>query len=285
MVRWQNDISKIRCFSLGDFHDFTFCPFRFFVNHHLGKKYELAEGSEALALGSLLDMAIKKLHAAKAYNLPVDYLPNLIKGAQSHIREQAAKEGARSFYGPIIPFLTEAVILKAQEIFKNYYLGVGGRVKMAIHKNKLKPFWKYTIQADEPLVLWGGADGIELGEDGLPEVVDYKYYQEKGVSYYKLDMDLMPKLYTLLAARELIELGFTKARFILRLWNDPKNNDFYEEFDLTTINQLEPFFIGKIEKILRTTSLSFCNKDFCKACKSDKRGDWIKELRVKFNLG
>lgn len=280
MVRWQNDIPKIRCFSLGDFHDFDYCPFRFFVNHHLEKKYELAEGNDRLALGSVLDMAVKKLHAAKAYNISNSFLPIFIKAAETHIRDQAKYEGPRSFYGPIVPFLNEDVTAKAEQIFKQYYTEVG--FKRAIHKNKLKPFWKYTIKGSEPLILWGGADGIELGEDGLAEVVDYKYYQEK--SNYKLDMDLMPKIYTLLAAQELIQLGFTKARFILRLWNDPKNNDFYEEFDLTTINQLEPFFTAKIEKILRTTSLSFCNKDFCKACKSNKKGEWRGELSVKFNL-
>lgn len=282
MVRWQNDIPKIRCFSLGDFHDFDYCPFRFFVNHHLEKKYELAEGNDRLALGSVLDMAIKKLHAAKAYNISNSFLPIFIKGAETHIRDQAKYEGSRSFYGPIVPFLNEDVTTKAEQIFKQYYTEVGFRV--AIHKNKLKPFWKYTIKADKPLILWGGADGIELGDDGIPEVVDYKLLQNGHNAADRLDMDLMPKVYTFLCNGELKELGYNKARFILRLWNDPKNNDFYEEFDLTTINQLEPFLKDKIEKILRTTSLSFCNKDFCKACKSNKRREWIKELSVKFNL-
>lgn len=279
MTRWQNDIPRIRCFSLGDFHDFDYCPFRFLVNHHLEKKYELAEGNDRLALGSVLDMAIKKLHTAKAYNISDNFLPVFIKAAETHIKDQAKYEGLRSFYGPIAPFLTEDVITKAEQIFKQYYKEVG--FKTAIHKNKLKPFWKYTIEGSEPLILWGGADGIELGEDGLPEVVDYKYYQKTGAAYDKLDMDLMPKLYTLLAAEELKGMGYNKARFILRLWNDPQNNDFYEEFDLTTINQLEPFFKDKIERILRTTQLSFCEKEWCRVCKSDKRDEWIAELQVK----
>lgn len=282
MARWKNDIPRIRCFSLGDFHDFDYCLFRFFVNHHLEKKYELAEGNDRLALGSVLDMAIKKLHAAKAYNISDNLLPVFIKSAETHIRDQANCEGSRSFYGPITPFLTQDVITKAEQIFKQYYIEVG--FKTAIHKNRLKPFWKYTIEASEPLMLWGGADGIEIGDDGVPEVVDYKYHQDISTTAKKIDMDLMPKVYTLLASSELKEMGYNKARFKIRLWNDPKNNDFYEEFDLTTINQLEPFLKDRIEKILRTTSLSFCNKDFCKACKSNKRREWVQELSVKFNL-
>lgn len=283
MIWSEPQIPKLYCFSLGDFHDFDFCPFRFFVNHHLEKKYELAEGSENLALGSLLDLAVKRLHHSKAYGVDVNYLPNLVKAAENHIRWQAQKEGPKSFYGPILPFLSEGVINKAQQIFKSYLL-LGGKFNRAIHKNKLKPFWKYPIQADQPLLLWGGADGIELGDDGVPEVVDYKYMEDNGRVTDKLDMDLMPKIYTLLCSKELLQSGYQKARFKVRLFNDPLNGSFYEEFDLASIDQLASFFKDKIDKILATSQINFCEKDFCKACKSAKRKEWVQQLSTQFNL-
>lgn len=280
MANWQqDDIPRTRCFSLGDFHDFDYCPFRFFVNHHLEKKYELAEGSEALVLGSLLDLAIKKFHATRAYGMPAEQILVLIKAAQTHIKDQAVKDGPKSFYGPLMPFLTSEVINKAQGVFKQYYQGVGGKFKIAIHKNKLKPFWKAVIQSPEPLVIWGGPDGIELGDDGIPEVVDYKLLQNRADAAEKLDMDLMPKVYTFLCAQELKELGYSKTRFKVRLWNDPKNESFYEEFDLLDMPNIEAFLKDKMERILRTSELGFCEKDWCKVCKSDKRKEWVKELQ------
>ncbi len=114
-----DDIPRINSFSLGDFHDFDFCVFRFFVNHHLGKKYELAEGSTNQTIGSLLDLAVKKFHHSNSYGQPVEYLPNLIKAAEAEMREKVQKSPSPySFFSTQIPFLTLEVIGRANEIFK-----------------------------------------------------------------------------------------------------------------------------------------------------------------------
>ena len=279
---WDN-IPRTNCFSLGDFHDFDRCTFRFFVNHHLRKKYELAEGTANQTVGSLLDLAIKKLHQVKAYGQPVEYLPNLIKAAEREIKEDVVKRGTNSFYGAQLLFLSEETITKAQQIFKNYYLDLGGKVKRAVltpTTRKVKPFWEHVITGSEPMKLWGGADSIEMGEASVPEVVDYKYLEKGDESTEFLDMDLMPKLYTLLCAQELIDLGYKQARFYIRLWHDPRNGSYYEEFDLSSMPNIEAFLKDKIERILRIRQLSFCEKDFCKACNSPHREEWIKQLQT-----
>lgn len=276
------DVPKINSFSLGDLHDFDKCVFAFFVKHHLGKKYELAEGNPNQATGSLLDLAIKKLHRAKAYHEPPDYLTNLIKAAANTIKEDVEFRGKNSFYGSQLDFLTDEVILKAQEIFKNYCQSLNGQFKRWVTtpiSQKPKPFWEHNLLAGVPLKLWGGPDAIEMGEDNIPEIVDYKYFEdvEKGKS--NLDMDLMPKVYTLLCAQDLQQAGFDKARFVVRFWQEPQNTSFYEEFDLGKMAYIEDFLRDKIERILRTKELSFCERDYCVVCKSDKREEWIKELK------
>ena len=60
-------VSPLNGYSLTDFHDFEECKFRFFVRHHLGKKYEIAKGSRQMALGVLLDRSIKEIHKYKGY--------------------------------------------------------------------------------------------------------------------------------------------------------------------------------------------------------------------------
>jgi hypothetical protein len=281
---YGDNISRINSFSLGDFHDFDSCVFRFFVNHHLKKKYELAEGSSSQAIGSLLDLAIKKVHIAKAYSESPDYLISLIKSAEADIRNEVLAKGTNSFYGATVTFLTPEVILRSQEIFKEYLEAMKGKILPAAgtrQMGRIKPFWERIIESEKPLKLWGGPDAIELGTDGVPEVADYKYFEneERGKTY--LDMDLMPKMYTLLTANDLTEVGFTSARFIIRVWTDPGNNDFYEEYDLEKVHNLEDFFKDKMERILRTRELNFCEKDYCKACKSENREEWIAELKVK----
>lgn len=281
-MAWD-DIPRTHSFSLGDFNDFDRCVFRFFVNHHLEKKYELAEGNVNQTIGTLLDLAIKKLHAAKAYGQPVSYLQNLIKAAENEIREDVKNRGKNSFYGAQIPFLTEDVISQAKEVFKSYYQGLGGNVKRSVATQTLKkprPFWKKVIAGERPMQIWGGPDAIEMGADGMPEVVDYKYFGDLEAGSSNLDMDLMPKVYTLLCAGELASLGYTQARFVVRLWQDPKNDSFYEEFDLSNIPNWEAFFKDKMERILKTKDLSFCEKDYCQACQSPQREEWIKQLKL-----
>ena len=270
-MAWD-DIPRSHSFSLGDFHDFDSCVFKFFVNHNLNKKYELAEGSNNQTIGSLLDLAVKKLHLSKAYNQPPDYLVNLIKAAENEIREKVAKAGHFSFYGAQIPYLTEENISKAKEVFKNYLQNV----KKVYQGLSTTTFWDYIIPGSTPIKIWGGPDAVEMGEDSIPEVIDYKYY-ENGTD--RVDMDLMPKVYILLCSKELQKAGYSRARFKVKLWNEPENESFYEEFDLDTVPNLANFFQDKIERILRTKELSFCEKDYCKVCKSEKRQEWIKELQ------
>lgn len=276
------DIPRTHSFSLGDFRDFDFCIFRFFVNHHLEKKYELAVGSPNQAIGSLLDLAIKKFHQANLYNQPMEALPALIKAAEVEMREKVKSSfSPHSFYSAQLSFLTPEVINKATEIFKAYYQQVEGKFNRALSR---KTFWDYVISGEMPLKLWGGADTIELGLDGIPEVIDYKYYEDQDAGIERVDMDLMPKLYVLLASTELKKLGFKKARFKIKFWLDPKNESYYEEFDLENIPSMEAFFKDRIERVLRTSDLSFCDKQFCRACKSDQREQWTKQLQLKFNL-
>lgn len=277
-----DDTPKTHCFSLGDFHEYDRCVFSFFVKHHLQKKYELSEGNANQAIGSLLDLAMKKVHKAKAYNQPADYLQNIIKNAEAEMREDVKSRGKKSFYGSQIEFLTPEVIEKAKEIFKDYCLKKQGNFKKLVVTpitSKLKPFWERSITSEDPLKLWGGPDAIEMGEDHIPEIVDYKYFEDIEKGKARLDMDLMPKVYTLLCAKDLKQAGFKKARFRVGLWQEPDNESLYEEFDLSQDTSLEDFFKDKILRILRTQELSFCEKDWCKACKSPERETWIKELQ------
>ncbi len=280
-MAWDT-IARIHSFSLSDFHDFDHCVFRFFVNHHLQKKYELAEGSANQTIGTLLDLSIKKFHTTRSYNQPWEYVQNLMKLAEAEIRDDVSQKGTNSFYGPQIPFLTAENINKAKEIFKNYYEGLGRKVKrLVVTKtlSKIRPFWKKEIQGTNLMQIWGGPDAIEMGEDNLPEVVDYKYFNNQETGPENLDMDLMPKIYTLLCTTELMDLGYQKARFKIRFWQDPNNESYYEEFDLASMKNIEDFLRDKMERILRTDELSFCEQPFCRACQSAKREEWIKELQ------
>jgi len=187
-----------------------------------------------------------------------------------------------SEFGYQLDFLTPEVAEKAKAVFKNYHQGISGQYRKMVSTpttRKLKPFWEYVVAGQELLKIWGGPDSIEMGSDSLPEVVDYKYLQKGDESTAYLDMDLMPKVYTLLSAKELSDLGYQKIRFAVRLWHNPGNDSYYEEFDVSSMKNLEDFFKDKMERILRTGELSFCERDYCKACKSDKRREWIKELQ------
>ena len=57
-----DDIPRINCFSLGDFHNFEKCFFGFLVKHHLQKRYEIEEGNVNQTIGTLLDLVIKIIY-------------------------------------------------------------------------------------------------------------------------------------------------------------------------------------------------------------------------------
>lgn len=272
---YNDGVPRYRSFSLTDFTTFDFCPFRFFVFHHLEKKYELSTSSPSLALGTLLDESIKLFHLAKAYGCSENYLENIVKAALGKIKEDVNRKGKNSFYGKHIEFLDENTLKKGSQIFKSYYLAKNKKINRSLGKVE---FGKWIISdLDGDLQLWGSPDCLEIGDDGIPEIVDYKLGGEEGKN--NLDMDLMPKIYILLCSKQLKSLGYDKARFVVRFWLDPKNNSCFEEFDLRKIKDLlEPIFLVKIKKILNTLEVSFCEKEFCPACKSKDRGEFLKEL-------
>lgn len=284
-----DQIPRVYSFSLGDFYNFERCFFGFLVKHHLQKKYELEEGSPNKTLGSILDLAIKKLHMSKAYSQPVDYLSvALINAAVADIKAQAEKEGLKSFYGGTTAFLTPELIEKARVVFKNYWVKKGGRINPAILA-KDHMFWRCILNGNPSTgsglyQIWGGPDALEMGEGEIPEVVDYKYFEDPKVGKSVLDMDLMPKIYVLLCAQDLSKMGFKKARFRIRSWQEPLEESLYEEFDLSMVEPLKEYLRHKIEKILSITELSFCEKPYCKVCNSPLRSDWIKELQTQFNF-
>lgn len=272
-------IDRIYCFSLGDFRSFENCFFGFLVKHHLQKKYEIEEGSFNSAVGCLLDLAIKKLHISKAYDQPLNYLLTaLFKAAENDIREQAEREGPHSFYGSTVKFLTPEALQKAQEVFKNYYEKRKGKINRALLNQR---FWQCLLEGEKLLKVWGGPDTLELGDDGVAEIVDYKYFEDAEKGKNNLDMDLMPKLYTLLCSEELLKAGYKKTRFRVRSWNDPLDESLYEEFDLQMVTNLKDFFRHKIEKILSITEITFCSKPYCRACNSEQKQVWLKELKLK----
>lgn len=278
-----NDLPRLYCFSLGDFHNFERCYFDFLVRHHLQQRYEIEEGNANQAIGNLLDLVMKIIHRTKAYDQPLDYiLSSLFKAAENEMRDKVSRAGPKSFYGATLQFLTEENINKAKEVFKKYYQGRGGKLNRALIADK---FWECFLEGNlkfiEGFKIWGGPDALEMGEDGLPEIVDYKY-RENGDDNF--DMDLMPKVYTLLCTSELEKLGHKKARFRVRSWVDPSNESLYEEFDLENTPLLKEFFKQKIEKILSISEVSFCEKPYCKSCNSEQRNEWFKELRTQFNL-
>ncbi|MBI2011337.1 PD-(D/E)XK nuclease family protein [Candidatus Daviesbacteria bacterium] len=278
---FNDGIDRKFCFSLTDFREFEYCPFRFFVLHHfgLGKKYELAEGNFNMALGSLLDETIKLFHQTNSYNQPPEYVANLIKASLNKMLDKVAKSSSPTFYSAIKYFLDDNLCKKASEIFIEYYNALNGHIKKSIEP---VGFCEWIIEGEDgKWKLWGGPDAIEMGDDGIPEICDYKYREDVEKGKENLDMDLMPKLYTLLCCKRLIDLGYKKARFIVRLWLEPKNNDLYEEFDLDKVFQFEEIFKQKIAKIISTTKLSFCNKSFCKICNSNKKGEFLRELESK----
>lgn len=280
---YGDGIPKINCYSLTDFHDFESCPFRFLVRHHLDKKYEIDESSPAIALGNLLDQSIKRFHKENCYGTKSsNRLIKLVKDSESEMRYLVAKaqnEGKNHFFAATIPYLTEDIVNEAIKVFTDYYVKRKGNIKRALCE---VGFCEYPIKCEgDNYKLWGGPDCIEIGEDGMPEIADYKsrINLENGKAY--MDMDLMPKMYVLLCSKKLLEMGHKTARFVVRFWQDPLDESFYEEFNIEAMSGQEFLFKQKIQKITGVKEFKPCGKQFCAACKSDKKDKFIKELEQK----
>ncbi len=276
-------IPKINGYSLTDFHDFEECKFRFFVRHHLDRKYEIAKGSDQLALGVLLDRAIKEVHRNKdkgSYKAPIERLVKSVRYAEKLIREEEQNSPKRpNFSTAVVEYFTEDVIKTAEFLFHNFCMQKQGKFKESIFD---VGFCKWTLKiGNEEFVLWGGPDTVEMGEDGVPEVIDYKSRQNisRGKDY--MDMDLMPKLYMLLTCQELQRRGFKKARFRVVFWQDPLEDEFYQDFDLEQVKEHEKIFVEKIEKIIKHAEIDYCGGQYCDACNYEKKNDFISELKEK----
>lgn len=278
---FNDGIDRRFCFSLTDFHEFETCPFRFFVRHHLGKKYELEDPSDNLALGCLLDQAIKIFHNSKAYGQPPEYLQNLVKASCNLMKDRVVSQKGQSFYSSLVPLMTPELCEKASEIFQNYYVAKEQRIKETLGEVGFCE-WVIKTQGGQKYKLWGGPDAYELGRDGVPEVCDYKYRENIERGKDNMDMDLMPKIYMLLACKYLLSKGYKTGRFVVRFWLDPTNEDFYEEFDLESVCNYEQIFLQKIERIVNTFEVGLCERSFCKACNSEKKEEYLIELE---NLG
>jgi hypothetical protein len=273
-------------YSLTDFHDFDDCPFRFFVRHHLDRKWDIDQSNSAIALGHILDQTIKRFHKEECYGTKSSKrLIKLINDSVADMRQQvevAKKRDRHHFFESTVPFMTEEVIEQAIQVFTNYYVQRKGNIHRALGEVGFCE-WSVNING-ESFKLWGGPDAFEIGDDGVAEVVDYKSRQnvEKGKTY--MDMDLMPKIYTLLAAKKLLGLGHKKARFIVRFWQDPLEESFCEEFNLTVMDGAEFLFRQKIERILNVTDFTPCFKEYCSACNSGLKDNFIEELKNKFGI-
>jgi ATP-dependent helicase/DNAse subunit B len=273
-------ISKINGYSLTDFHDFEECKFRFFVRHHLDRKYEIASGSEQMALGVLLDRAIKEVHRNRekgSYKASVDRLVKSVRYSVDLIKKEEKNSPKRpNFSTAVVEYFNEDVIVAAEGLFRNFCVQLDGKFKPAVMDID---FCKWFLKVNnEEYVLWGGPDTIEMGHDGIPEVIDYKSRQNISRGKDKMDMDLMPKMYILLTCKQLQKMGFKKARFRVVFWQDPKEDTFCEEFDLTNTEKLEKIFVKKIDQIVKHKEVDHCAAKYCDACNAEKREEFIEEL-------
>lgn len=276
-------VEKINCYSLTDFHDFEDCLFRFFVRHHLDRKYEIAKGSPQLSLGVLLDKTIKNIHKYKAYDKPVDRLVKAVRFSANEIIEAEKNNKKKpNFDTQTVKFLNEDIIITSEDILHNYLTNLKGGLQKSL--GEVGFCKKYLSLEDGRYCLWGGPDTLEEGKDGVPEVIDYKSRMDiqKGKKY--MDMDLMPKMYTLLVADELKRRGFKKARFKVKFWQDPREDGFTQEFDLENLEEHEGLFKEKIKKVVKTIEASFCITEFCDACNYEKKNDFAKELSEKHGI-
>lgn len=271
-------IPTVRGYSLSDFHDFDSCIFKFLIKHHLGKKYEIGKGSPQMALGVLLDKTIKVIHSygEKSYRATPQRLVGAVRfSAKKIIKEEKDSPKKPNFNTATVEFLTEEVLKTAENILLNYLTQIKA-LKKSLWEIK---FLQKTLNVEgEKYKLWGGPDTLEIGDDGLPEIIDYKSRQDiaKGKQY--MDMDLMPKMYTLLMAEDLLKNGYKKARFKVKFWQDPYDESFTEEFDLEDLGKTEDLFKEKIKTIIKNKSIIFCMKQFCEACNNEKSEEYLAEL-------
>src|SRR5216684_1684017 len=100
-MSYGDGIPKIKCYSLTDFHDFESCPFRFFVMHHLDRKYDIDESSAVIALGNILDQSIKRFHKENCYGTKSSKrLIQLVKDSEKEMRflvAEAQYKGKKHF--------------------------------------------------------------------------------------------------------------------------------------------------------------------------------------------
>ena len=278
-------VEKIDCYSLTDFHDFDDCLFRFFVRHHLDRKYEISKGSPQLSLGVLLDKTIKVIHSFgdKSYNAPQKRLIGAVRYSAKLIKESEAKNPKKpNFDTQTVKYLNEEIITAAESILANYLAGLKKGLQKSL--GDVGFCKKYLKINDKYYCLWGGPDTLEEGSDGIPEIIDYKSRMDinKGKKY--MDMELMPKMYTLLVADELKRRGYKKARFKVKFWQDPREDGFAEEFNLEKLEDHEELFKEKIQKILKTIDAKFCITEFCDACNYEKKDDFATELTQKHGI-
>lgn len=280
---YYKSFSKIDGYSLTDLHDFKECTFRFFVRHHLDKKYQIAKGSSQMALGVILDQSIKNIHKAKAYGHPLEKLINVVSYSAKKLKEDEAKNPKKpNFNTAVVEFLTDDLITSAENVFRNYYQQIEGKFqKMVVEVGFCK--WFSEIDGEE-YIFWGGPDTVEMGDDGIPEIIDYKSRQDIGYGKQNMDMNLMPKMYTLLMSKELKKMGFKKARFMVKFWQDAKDRSFSLDFDLDNLKEDEELFKDIIRKIVKSKEFSFCGNKYCDACNHSDREKFAEELKEKFGL-
>lgn len=279
-------IPTIRGYSLSDFHDFDTCIFKFLVKHHLGKKYEIGKGSPQMALGVLLDKTIKVIHSygEKSYKATPQRLVGAVRfSAKKIIEEEKQSPKHPNFNTATVEFLTEEVLIAAENTLLNYLT----QIKTLKKSLGEVAFLQKTVEVDgEKYKLWGGPDTLEMGDDGLPEVIDYKSRQDIAKGKQNMDMDLMPKMYTFLMAEELLKKGHKKARFKVKFWQDPLDETFAQDFDLENLSEIEELFKEKIKKIQENKQIDFCMMQYCEACNSDKSDDFVAELEnMGYSLG
>ncbi len=279
---FSDGIQRSSSFSLTDFKDFDNCLFRFFVSHHLGlgKKYEIAVGSFNLALGTLLDESIKLYLKVKIREK--ENIPFIVKAAMNKILDKLSRQKESSFYSTSKNFLNEDLFEEAVKVFKGYYDQLDGKIKSSLGE---VGFCEWIIK-DDPSTgsgrvfkLWGGPDTIEMGNDGVPEVCDYKLMDPTEEKKENLDFELSSNLYMLLCVKKLTKLGFEKARFCIRFWKDAKDESLKKDFYLSDVFEFEVIFKKKINEIMKTKEFLFCERNFCHACKSVNRDIYIEELK------
>lgn len=277
-------IPKIKGYSLSDFHDYDSCVFKFLVKHDLDKKYEIGKGSAQMALGVLLDKTIKNIHKRPAYDYPLKRLLKGVRFSAEEIKKEEQSKPRPNFNTATVEFLSEDVILAAEQVLQNYYQQIEGKFKQKISDIG---FYQTILDIDgDKYKIWGGPDTLEMGEDGMPEIVDYKSRQDIAKGKQNMDMDLMPKLYTLLLSGDLLRKGFKKARFKVVFWQDPKDQSFAREFNLEDLSEVEELFKEKIKAILGSKIITFCMLPYCEACNSEKSEEYVAELEnMGYSLG